>query len=177
MGPDEKIETTRARLAALTNGAALPLANARVHIDKRNRRATLYSGDRAIKNYKIALGQRPEGHKQKEGDSRTPQGTYYICTRLNKSKFYYFLGLNYPNGEDARRGIAEKLITPAQQEIIADAEKQRNAPSWTTPLGGAIGLHGGGTAHDWTAGCIAFDDDAIEEIWLSTDYWTPVKIE
>lgn len=173
---DEKLDAARARLGTLTNGAPLPLDNARLRIEKHNRRATLYSGDRAIKTYKIVLGQHPGGHKQKEGDSRTPEGTYHICTRLDRSKFYRFLGLNYPNAADAERGVAEELITPAQQGIIKHAEKRRGAPPWTTPLGGAIGLHGGGTQYDWTAGCIAFDNDAIEEIWVATDYWTPVEI-
>lgn len=175
--PAGQFAAARARLASLTGGAPLPLPDAGLRIDKRSRRATLLAGDRAIKTYKIVLGPHPEGHKQREGDGRTPEGTYHICTRLNQSKFYCFMGLNYPNAGDARHGLDARLITSGQHDGLVDAEQRRNAPSWTTPLGGAIGLHGGGTVRDWTAGCIAFDNDAIEEIWLATDYWTPVTIE
>jgi hypothetical protein len=59
--------------------------------------------------------------------------------------------------------------------------QQRNrsgrCPPWNTPLGGAIGLHGGGTWRDWTLGCIALNDADIEILYLLLQIGYPVRIE
>ena len=49
-------------------------------------------------------------------------------------------------------------------DVIAAHETNR-CPSWSTALGGGIGLHGHGSAGDWSAGCIALDDTDIEELF------------
>lgn len=171
------LNAARARLAPLLPpGAALPLPDARVEIDKQARRATLFSADRQIKTYTIVLGGSPTGHKRAEGDGRTPEGDYRICTRNAQSRFHLFLGLNYPNTVDAQAAAGAGSISQELSLALAAAESRQSPPNWKTPLGGEIGLHGGGTGRDWTAGCIAFGNDAIEEIWVATAHWTPVTI-
>ncbi|MEN6627812.1 MAG: L,D-transpeptidase family protein [Candidatus Sumerlaeia bacterium] len=171
------LNAARARLAPLLPpGAALPLPGARIEIDKQARRATLFSGDRRIKTYAIVLGGSPTGHKRAEGDGRTPEGDYRICTRNAQSRFHLFLGLNYPNTVDAQAAFKAGAISQDLSLALAAAESRQSPPNWKTPLGGEVGLHGGGTVRDWTAGCIAFDNSSIEEIWVATAYWTPVTI-
>ena len=165
------------RLAAVNKELpGFPLPQARVVIHKGERRANLFSGDRLVKTYRIGLGGNPEGHKKVKGDGKTPEGSYFICTRLDQTRYHLFLGLNYPSAADAQDALKAKRIDQATCDGIVKAQSQRQSPSWSTPLSGAIGLHGGGSHSDWTLGCIAFDDADIEEIWAATCYWTPVEI-
>lgn len=149
---------------------------ANIKIYKKKRILELYGDDKLIGRFKIALGSSPEGDKGKEGDSKTPEGSYYICTRNASSKFTLFLGLSYPNTEDAERGLKENLITREIYEDIKTAEELKQCPPWNTPLGGEVGIHGGGNTRDWTFGCIALSDENIHIIWEHAPLKTPVEI-
>lgn len=63
---------------------------------------------RVIKEYDIAIGDQ-EGRKQTAGDRRTPEGSYFIVGRKERSELNIIYGplayvLNYPNEEDRREG-------------------------------------------------------------------------
>ncbi|HNW92572.1 MAG TPA: L,D-transpeptidase family protein [bacterium] len=161
------------RLAVVTT---LPLTAPQLAIDKSERRLTLYDGAREIKRYKIALGRAPVGHKQAEGDNRTPVGRYYICVRTQETPYHLFMGLSYPNADDARTAQKAGLLDTNSAGAIIAAENARQSPPWNTVLGGAIGIHGMGSFGDWTLGCMALDNADIEELWAATGYWTPVEI-
>ena len=173
--PDLKPAAERLN-AATGQRLSFPLDSARLVVRKKQRQAELYSGQQLIKTYTIALGEHPEGTKQTIGDNRTPEGQYYICTCLYRSVHHVFLGINYPNGDDAQKGLAQGHITPAVQTQVQRSERRQCKPAWDTPLGGSVGVHGGGTRDDWTEGCIALENTDIEEICLATHYWTPVEI-
>jgi murein L,D-transpeptidase YafK len=135
----------------------------------------------------VSLGRAPTGTKQREGDGRTPEGRYYVCTRNDRSAFRLFLGLAYPGPDDADRGLRQRVLTPAQAKAIREAHAARAAPPWNTALGGAVGIHGAkngwgfvGRLHrlfDWTNGCIAVADREIEELWSLAPLGTPVTIK
>ncbi|WP_439145157.1 L,D-transpeptidase family protein, partial [Vibrio anguillarum] len=59
-----------------------------VKVDKSKRRMYLISGQQIIQEYRIALGKEPKGHKQQEGDQRTPEGRYYLEAISNDSGYY-----------------------------------------------------------------------------------------
>ena len=106
------------------------------------------------------LGFAPEGHKQFEGDGRTPEGTYIVDKRNPESTYHLSVGISYPNEAD-----------------IAFAEAQGLSP------GGDIFIHGGPRpgidptdVRDWTAGCIAVTDRQIEEIYAMVKDGTPIDI-
>jgi murein L,D-transpeptidase YafK len=132
-------------------------------VEKSERRLTLFSNDRAIKTYKIALGQVPKGPKLIQGDHRTPEGGYIIDARNPDSKYHLSLHISYPNEID--REIAQMA------GIVS---------------GGSIMIHGAGkkyewmgkfhTSLDWTDGCIAVTNREIEEIWQLVPDGTPIKI-
>jgi len=145
-------------------------------IEKSMRRLTLIREGEAPRVFHIALGKCPEGHKEREGDNRTPEGEYYVCTRNDKSKFHLALGLSYPNPADAATALARGEITSAQHEAICAAHKIRRRPPWDTPLGGFIMIHGGGNASDWTAGCIALSNEEIETLFSLCPMGTTVRI-
>ncbi|MEO8531290.1 MAG: L,D-transpeptidase family protein, partial [Deltaproteobacteria bacterium] len=126
--------TRRTTLLAL---AALPLATActpewqrpyrgpavtRIIVQKGARKMYLMSGDKAIKAYDVELGFGPIGHKQFEGDGKTPEGAYFINRRKDNSDFHLSLGISYPNDLDR-----------------AFAKEQGKSP------GGDIFIHGGPT--------------------------------
>lgn len=135
----------------------------RVLVNKAERRLMLYHGNKLLRSYRIALGDNPIGHKQQEGDERTPEGRYKLDYRNPHSAYHLSLHISYPNAADR-----------------ASAKKRRVKP------GGLImihGLHKGfaylGKLHtqtDWTDGCIAVTNDEIEEIWRLVRDGTPIII-
>ncbi len=168
--------SARLRAAAVQSGVTFPLKAVSLRVYKSLRRLELWSGQTCVKAYTVALGAEPELDKVREGDHRTPVGTFYVCTRNDRSRFHLFLGLSYPNLEDAERGLREGLINRRQYRAIWQAQRQRVRPPWNTPLGGEVGIHGGGTGSDWTWGCVALSNDDIEELWLACPLKTPVTI-
>jgi murein L,D-transpeptidase YafK len=133
---------------------------------KARRELLLMAADRIIRSYPIALGGSPLGAKLAQGDDRTPEGHYVIDGRNPKSRFHLALHLSYPNAADALR-----------------ARATGRAP------GGDIMIHGlpdedddGGVDpvvfyEDWTHGCIAVGNRAIEEIWALVPDGIRVEIE
>lgn len=155
----------------------LPLTDLKIVVSKSKRRLTLFSEGRAVRVYRIALGANPSGDKEREGDGRTPEGEFYVCVKNGRSNFYLSLGLSYPGVEDAGRGLRDGLITRDQYRRIAAAVRHKRRPPWDTALGGEIFIHGGGTASDWTRGCVAMENSDIKELFDAVLEGTPVKIE
>ena len=136
----------------------------------------LYDGDRLLKTYRAAMGSRTAGDKEREGDRTTPLGSFYICTRNDKSRFHLFMGLSYPAPDDARRGLDRGRITRPEHDAILSAHRERRCPPWKTALGGEVGVHGGGADLDWTLGCIALSNADVEELWKVLRLGDPVTI-
>ncbi len=136
--------------------------NVRIEIYKQRRHLELFDAGNLIGRFKIALGFNPIGHKEKEGDGKTPEGEYYICYINSNSQFHLFYGLSYPNVIDAQKALSQNRISQTQFNNIKDAIDKRNRPDWYTALGGEVGIHGGGNSRDWTWGCIALTDDDID---------------
>lgn len=158
-------------------GLALPLVQAELYVLKAERRLELWASGKRLKTYRVGLGLAPEGDKTREGDHRTPEGRFYVCTRNHVSKYHRFLGLSYPDGNAAKRGLKEGLITETQAAAIRAAQRKGQRPPWDTPLGGVVGIHGHGASSDWTWGCVALEDGDIEELWEACPLGTPVLIE
>ena len=143
--------------------AGLPLADS-VVVRKGERRLYLMRKGAVLRSFKIALGLRPDGHKQFEGDYRTPEGKYRLVRRNPNSEYFLSIQISYPNDDD-----------------VARARKQGLKP------GGAIMIHGQPNMPtrsrdyyatvDWTEGCIAVSNSDMVEIWLMTPPDTPIEIE
>ena len=132
----------------------------RLRIYKAQRLLVLDGTERVLRTYPIGLGFAPEGHKQFEGDGRTPEGSYLIDRRNPDSLFHLSIGISYPNEAD-----------------IAFAQAQGKSP------GGDIFIHGGPrrgvdplNVRDWTAGCISVTDPQVEEIYAMVRDGTPIDI-
>lgn len=148
----------------------------RIVIVKSKRRLYLYDGDVLVREYPIALGKNPQGHKIREGDGRTPEGQYRICKKNGDSRFYKSLGLDYPSPSDAEKAFMEGRINEEEFKAIITAHILGQPPPWDTPLGGAIFIHGGGAHEDWTDGCVALYNSDMDELFAVSKVGTPVVI-
>jgi murein L,D-transpeptidase YafK len=156
---------------------SLPLIQPKVVIVKSTRRLSLYSALKLLRTYRVGLGLSPIEDKIKEGDRKTPEGTFYVFTKNDKSAYYLSLGLSYPNAEDAERGRRDSLINREQYDQILSAIRNKTAPPQNTPLGGEIYIHGNGSQSDWTWGCVALDDKDMRELFDAVPVGTKVIIE
>lgn len=133
----------------------------RIVVHKAARRLDLRCGNKLAARYEAGLGFDPLGDKHHEGDGRTPEGEYYITGKYI-SRFHRSLQLSYPNVADAARGLAEGQISKRQHAAIVRANAWCKLPPQTTDLGSFLQIHGGGGSSDWTLGCVAIENDAIE---------------
>lgn len=153
-----------------------PLVNPRIVVTKSKRVLEVFSENKLVRTYRIALGLSPIEDKVRAGDRRTPEGEFYICQKNPKSKFYLSLGISYPNLKHADRGLRDGLINRSQYQQISGAIKAKRQPPQYTRLGGEIFIHGNGSQSDWTWGCVALDDKDIRELFDAVQTGTPVTI-
>jgi murein L,D-transpeptidase YafK len=147
-----------AALLPATSHADAPTASAitEIRIQKGRHRLELLAGDQVVKSYRVAIGPGGSGPKRMEGDRVTPVGRYRVTGRF-KGLFHQFLVVSYPNDEDRQR--------------FAELKRRGEVPAGRG-VGFGIGIHGTGQKDwngvhkesDWTLGCIALDDDEIDEV-------------
>lgn len=155
----------------------LPLNNPRIVVYKQRRQLELYSDNDVVRTYRVGLGFNPTDDKIKEGDGCTPEGEFYVFVKNSKSAYHLSLGVSYPNVEDAQRGLRDRLISKEQHDAIVKAVQQGKTPPQYTPLGGLIYIHGDGSSNDWTWGCVALENEDIEELFASVTVGTPITIK
>jgi len=153
------------------------ISSPKIVVKKSERKLELWDGDKLYGTYPIGLGWNPEGDKKVEGDGRTPEGSYYVCVRNPNSRFYLSLGVSYPNKDDAKEALDAGMINQSVYNQIADAIDNKSCPPWDTALGGAIMIHGMGSGSDWTAGCIAVENDVMDILWKHCPVKTPIIIK
>lgn len=134
-----------------------------VIVKKSERKLYLIDKNKIIRSYDIALGLVPEGHKQREGDFRTPEGTYQLTRRRAHSDFFMAIQISYPNQEDIARASAQGVSAGSAIMIHGQPDEPKNSPSYYR-------------AFDWTNGCIAVSNAAMVDIWQLTAKNTPITI-
>ena len=155
---DKEIITLKKEVFALQKGPA-----DKILIEKNERRLTLFSKGKVLKSYKIALGGNPNGPKERQGDNKTPEGTYLIDSRNKDSRYHLSLHISYPNEKDKKR--AKELGVSPGGDIMIHGIK--NGFSW---------VRDAHTEVDWTKGCIAVTNEEIDEISKLTRNGTVVEI-
>lgn len=155
---EKKIEAMELKIFTLQHGQA-----DKILIEKKERRMILLSKGKALKTYRIALGENPVGPKVKQGDNKTPEGIYVIDSRIRGSIYHISLHISYPNERDKKR--ARELGASPGGDIMIHGLKSSFAH---------IGeLH---ARRDWTQGCIAVTNQEIEEIDKLAPNGTVVEI-
>ena len=135
----------------------------RVLVEKSKKTLSLYRGDKLLSRFHVVFGANPVGHKQEEGDERTPEGKYLLDYKKADSAFYKAIHISYPNADD---------IANANQRGVS--------------AGGAIMIHGQrnyfGWASfatryfNWTNGCVALSNNDMDALWSAVDEGTPIEI-
>ena len=134
-----------------------------VKVDKSERRLWLMRGDTVVASFPIALGGNPVGHKQREGDRRTPEGRYVLDARKADSAFFRALHVSYPNAQDRAR--AKRAGVPPGSAIMIHG--QPNGMGALAPVT---------QQRDWTDGCIALTDADMQRVWDLVRVPTPIEI-
>lgn len=130
---------------------------------KSARRLMLFAHGRARGCWAMGLGFDPRGHKEYEGDGRTPEG-WYRTSDKPWSDFAGAIAVHYPNRDDAMTAWHEgRLPEPLLDEVLASLDGDL-VPPQQTPMGGEILIHGGGAERDWTLGCMALADEDLARL-------------
>lgn len=134
-----------------------------VLVEKGKRKLHLLKDGEAFRTFDIALGVEPIGHKQREGDNRTPEGRYWLDVRNERSDYFLSIRISYPNERD-RLEAANRGVQPGGQIMI---HGQPNTPTYSAAYYRQA---------DWTNGCIAVSNSDMIDIWLMTPDRVPIEI-
>ncbi|MBK8160644.1 MAG: L,D-transpeptidase family protein [Rhodospirillaceae bacterium] len=131
----------------------------KVLVDKSARTLSLMRDGKAVWSTRISLGKNPVGQKRREGDQRTPEGSYKLIWGNDASTHHRSLLVSYPTRKQAARAVANGQ----------DA-------------GGGIMIHGQRQWWRWfnrsplTNGCIGVSNLAMDVIWSAVALGTPIEI-
>jgi murein L,D-transpeptidase YafK len=134
-----------------------------VLVNKSELKMHLISKGVKIREYSIALGANPKGHKEQEGDERTPEGKYFLDYKKSDSSFYKAIHISYPNEEDIAKA-KEKGVNHGGLIMI---HGQKNGLGWLSWISQNF---------NWTNGCIAVTNSEMDEIWNLVKIGTPIEI-
>ncbi len=129
-----------------------------VVVNKGPRTMHLLHNEEILASHRINLGFEPIGHKQFEGDGRTPEGLYFIDRRNPRSDFHLSLGISYPNSEDV--AFAQAAGKSPGGDIFIHGQKNPKKPD----------------SPDWTWGCIAVTNKEMEDVYMMVRTGTPIQI-
>ena len=145
----------------LTEGSA-----AKVVVVKSKRVMILFDEEgKVLSRHRISLGDNPVGTKLKQGDKKTPEGSYNIIDKRSDPKYYREMLLSYPNSEDRKR--SKELGFNAGGGITIHAQVPWN---WDG--------HGNDytLANDWTNGCMAMTNEGMDIAWNMISLGTVIEI-
>jgi hypothetical protein len=135
----------------------------KVLVVKSERKLYLLRRGRVIKEYPIKLGLNPYGHKQREGDFRTPEGKYELVARNPRSEFFLSIKISYPNREDAAVASEAGFLPGGLIMIHGQPNVPKKSPEHYA-------------TRDWTDGCIALSNADMVDVWMRAAVGIPIEI-
>jgi len=132
-------------------------------IVKSERKLYLLREGEVLRSFDVALGLIPEGPKRREGDFRTPEGSYHLAGRNPNSDYFLSIQISYPDAQDVARARAA-AVDPGGEIMI---HGRPNEPKYSENRY---------QTWDWTDGCIAVSNSDMVDIWLMTGDATPIEI-
>ena len=133
-------------------------------VDKLRRQLLLIRGEDEIASYAVDLGAGGIAGKTRAGDDATPDGRYRVVEVRGPGQTHYYraLLLDYPNAEDRAR--------------FRRLQRAGHNPPGLA-IGSLIEIHGhGGRGQDWTKGCVALDNEDMDDLMQWVEIGTPVTI-
>ncbi len=134
-----------------------------VLVVKSEKRLYLLDAGEEFASYHVTFGADPNGHKERQGDGRTPEGRYVLDYKNRQISYYRSIHISYPNEQD-RRAARDLGADPGGDIMI---HGQPNGWGWA-----GIVLQN----LSWTDGCIALTDSDMDHVWQAVDPGTPVEI-
>jgi murein L,D-transpeptidase YafK len=119
----------------------------------------------ALSRHRISLGDNPVGTKLKQGDKKTPEGTYGIRDIRGDKKYYKEILISYPNEEDIKRSNALGFNPGGGITFHAQVPWNWNGSGDDHTL-----------SNDWTNGCIAITNHGMNTVLDMIDDNTIVEI-
>jgi murein L,D-transpeptidase YafK len=135
-----------------------------VLVEKSKNLLTLFKNKKVIGVYHVVFGGDPVGHKEKEGDNKTPEGRYILDSKNVNSSYYKSIHISYPNAKDIANAKA-KGVSPGGAIMI---HGQKNGFGWAAAATQKT---------SWTLGCIALTNEDMEIIWKSVTVPIPIEIK
>ncbi len=134
-----------------------------VRVDKGESRLSLLREGEVFASFSVVFGKDPQGHKQQQGDERTPEGRYVLDYKNPNSSYYRSIHISYPDARD-RESARRRGVDPGGDIMI---HGQPNGWQWLTP---ALQLF------NWTDGCIALRNQDMDVVWDAVDPGIPIQI-
>jgi murein L,D-transpeptidase YafK len=134
-----------------------------VLVIKSERRLYLLQNGDVFASFRVAFGNNPTGHKEQQGDERTPEGRYLLDHKNPYSDYYKSIHISYPNNEDRQRALKQG-VDPGGDIMV---HGQRNGyERWETFT----------QLVNWTNGCIALKNSDMDFVWEAVKVGTPIEI-
>ena len=135
-----------------------------VRVVKSKSRLYLEKDGEVFASFRATFGAQSKGHKQQEGDEKTPEGRYYLTYKNSNSSFYRSIAVSYPNDQDREK--ARKLGVDPGGDIMVHG--QANGWEWIAPLSQFV---------NWTDGCIGLSNKDMDTVWAAVEPGIPIVIE
>ncbi len=139
-------------------------------IDKSDYELKVYDDEGWYATYPIVFGSKDLSDKMREGDKRTPTGTFKVILKKIHPKWSYELLLDYPNEESHRRFQQRKAIGLIPKTArIGDGiaiHATRPEEEWTVD-----------NFYNWTDGCVSLKYSEMKDLYEYIPVGTTVTIQ
>ncbi len=139
-------------------------------VDKSDYELKVYDDEGWYATYPIVFGSKDPGDKMREGDKRTPNGTFRVLLKKLHPKWGPELLLDYPGPQDVQK---------------FNERKQKGVIPKTARIGGGIAIHATRPEEEWTVdnfynwtdGCVSVKYTEMKELYEYIPVGTPVTIQ
>lgn len=139
-------------------------------IDKSEYELKVYDDEGWYATYPIVFGSKDLGDKMREGDRRTPTGTFKVILKKIHPKWSYELLLDYPTAESHRRFQERKAkgLIPKTARIGDGIAIHATRPEeeWTVD-----------NFYNWTDGCVSVKYSEMKDLYEYIPVGTTVTIQ
>ncbi len=139
-------------------------------IKKSDYELKVYDEEGWYATYPVVFGGKDLGDKMKEGDRKTPNGTFKVLLKKLNSKWGMELLLDYPNDVSVQKFKDRKLqgLIPKNSKIGNGIAIHATRPDeeWTVD-----------NFYNWTDGCISLKFSEMKDLFSYIPAGTPVTIQ
>jgi murein L,D-transpeptidase YafK len=139
-------------------------------VDKSDYELKVYDEDGWYATYPIVFGSKDLGDKMKEGDKKTPNGSFKVILKKLHPQWGPELLLDYPNQESVQKFNQRKAqgILPSNAKIGGGIAIHATRPQeeWTVD-----------NYYNWTDGCISVKYTEMKDLFSYIPPGTPVTIQ